>query len=224
MNEIKRDSFIFYRSFYESINSLPVENQLNIYKAIASLSLNGNNEDLQGIENAIFTLIKPQIEANNKKYLNGKIPKNSSEEKTSDKQNRSKNEAKYKQIKSKSEANEECRMNNEECRMNNEKKNKYGLYKHVLLTQTEYNKLLKDYANAEECITFLDEYIEMKGYKAKSHYLAVKKWVVDAVNERSIKNKPNKKVDVLPAYYTGERNNDVNVEFDPNDFKAIPSK
>ena len=27
----------------------------------------------------------------------------------------------------------------------------------------------------------------MKGYKYKSHYLAIKKWVVDAVNEKKTK-------------------------------------
>ena len=30
----------------------------------------------------------------------------------------------------------------------------------------------------------------MKGYKAKSHYLCIRKWVVDAVKERERKAKP----------------------------------
>lgn len=68
-------------------------------------------------------------------------------------------------------------------------KHKHGEYSNVLLTDDEYNKLNNDYPNAEELITFLDEYIEMKGYKAKSHYLAIKKWVADAVNERKTKTK-----------------------------------
>ena len=61
-------------------------------------------------------------------------------------------------------------------------KHKHGEYQNVLLTDEEYNKLHQDYPNANELITYLDEYIEMKGYKAKSHYLAIRKWVVDAVN------------------------------------------
>ena len=69
-----------------------------------------------------------------------------------------------------------------------ETKNKYGEYKHVLLTQNEYNTLVSDYPNYNELITYLDEYIEMKGYKAKSHYLCIKKWVVDAVK----RNQPKK--------------------------------
>lgn len=60
----------------------------------------------------------------------------------------------------------------------------YGEFKHIRLTDEEYSKLQNDYGNAEELIKHLDEYIEMKGAKYKSHYLAIKKWVVDAVKER----------------------------------------
>ena len=66
-------------------------------------------------------------------------------------------------------------------------KHKYGEYKHVLLKDEELQKLQKDYSNWEELVKYLDEYIEMKGYKAKSHYLAIKKWVVDAVKRNSKK-------------------------------------
>lgn len=60
-------------------------------------------------------------------------------------------------------------------------KHKYGEYQHVLLTDEELNKLKETYSNWQDLITYLDEYIEMKGYKAKSHYLCIRKWVVDAV-------------------------------------------
>ena len=62
-------------------------------------------------------------------------------------------------------------------------KHKYGEYKNVLLKDEELQRLKQDYLNWEELIKYLDEYIEMKGYKAKSHYLCIKKWVVDAVNK-----------------------------------------
>lgn len=65
-------------------------------------------------------------------------------------------------------------------------KHKYGQYKHVLLTDEEVSKLTeKEGADrVDKAITFLDEYIEMKGYKAKSHYLALIKWVFQAVTEQ----------------------------------------
>lgn len=79
---------------------------------------------------------------------------------------------------------------------NNNKNNKhiYGEYKNVLLTDNELEKLKNTYSNYKDLITYLDEYIEMKGYKAKSHYLCIKKWVVDAVKEKKrIKTKYTKK-------------------------------
>ena len=64
-----------------------------------------------------------------------------------------------------------------------EKKLSYGEYQHVKLKPSEHEKLLNEYGveMTKALIVYLDEYIEMKGYKAKSHYLCIKKWVVDAV-------------------------------------------
>lgn len=66
-------------------------------------------------------------------------------------------------------------------------KHKYGEYGNVLLKDEELQKLKEEYENWEELIKYLDEYIEMKGYKAKSHYLCIKKWVVDAVKKQNLK-------------------------------------
>src|SRR5690606_19516498 len=67
-----RDSIIFYRSFYEAIRELPYEVQGQIYTAIFEYSLNFNEVVLEGLPKTIFTLIKPQLDANNKRYENGK--------------------------------------------------------------------------------------------------------------------------------------------------------
>ena len=37
----------------------------------------------------------------------------------------------------------------------------------------------------------MDEYIEMKGYSVKSHYLAIRKWVINAVKEQRARDKKN---------------------------------
>jgi len=81
-------------------------------------------------------------------------------------------------------------------------KHKYGEYKHVQLTDAEYEKLCKDYGEdiAKRSITYLDEAIEMKGYKYKSHYLAIRKWVIDAVKKEQRK----------PVKNTGYGDQDLN--------------
>lgn len=70
----------------------------------------------------------------------------------------------------------------------NEKNNKHrhGEYQHVLLTNIEFEKLGKDFGDVQrdKAISFLDAYIEEKGYKSKSHNLAIRRWVIDAVKEK----------------------------------------
>lgn len=83
-----RDSFIFYRSFYDAINELPKENQADTYKAIAKYALEQEETELTGISKAIFSLVKPQLDANYKKYENGRQKKSKTE--ANEKQNSSK--------------------------------------------------------------------------------------------------------------------------------------
>lgn len=68
-----RDSFIFYRSFYEAIKDLPREIQGEVFTAIMEYSLNGTTtDDLKPIARGMFTLIRPQLDANITRYKNGK--------------------------------------------------------------------------------------------------------------------------------------------------------
>lgn len=67
-----RDSIVFYRSFYEAIKEIPLEQQGIVYNAIYGYALDGVEPELNGIAKAIFLLVKPQIDANNSRYENGK--------------------------------------------------------------------------------------------------------------------------------------------------------
>lgn len=69
-------------------------------------------------------------------------------------------------------------------------KHKYGEYKNVLLTDEEYNKIIA-MQDGKEAIEYLSEYIEMKGYKARSHYLCILKWVFNALKEQKQRNQRN---------------------------------
>ena len=111
-----RNSFIFYRSFYEAIADLPEANQLELYRAIFELSLNENEPKLTGISKTVFTLIRPQIVANNQRFKNGikaKVKRNVSEIEANNKQNQSK-----------TEANKNKNNNNNENKNENKKENK----------------------------------------------------------------------------------------------------
>ena len=66
------DSFVFYRSFDEACAELTDEQYGKIMRIINNYALNGTIPDnLSGIEKIVFTLIKPQIDANNQRKING---------------------------------------------------------------------------------------------------------------------------------------------------------
>ena len=66
-----RESVVFYRSFYEAVKELPPEQFKAAVTAIMEYGLNEKEPETSGIERTIFLLTKPQIDANNRKYLNG---------------------------------------------------------------------------------------------------------------------------------------------------------
>jgi hypothetical protein len=65
------------------------------------------------------------------------------------------------------------------------KKNIYGSFKNVNLTDEEHLKLIADYGDpkANGMIEYLSSYREEKGYKNKSDYLSLRRWVADAVEK-----------------------------------------
>ena len=78
------------------------------------------------------------------------------------------------------------------------KKHKYGEYKHVLLTDEEYESLKDRIKDPDKWIKILDEGIELKGYKYKSHYLAILKWYnKDQKNNPPVKQITDEELDAI---------------------------
>ena len=69
---------------------------------------------------------------------------------------------------------------------NKKTKHKHGTYQNVLLTDEELSKLQNELTaqKAESVINNYSELKEMKGYKYKSDYLAIKKWGIRAYEEK----------------------------------------
>lgn len=141
----KRDSLIFYRSFYEAISELPKETQADVYKAIFEYSLNFNEIEINGLAKTIFTLIKPQLEANNKRFLNGIKPKQ--------KQNGSKTEAKEMQVEIKTEGNNNNNVNDN---VNNNENNNDNNNDNVLLKKVTKVDLFKNEVLQSHFLEFLE--------------------------------------------------------------------
>ncbi len=69
---IVRESMVFYRSFFESVQTLPDDVFKKCVCDILNYGLNGEMPQSDGMEKAIFTLVKAQIDKNNQRWLNSK--------------------------------------------------------------------------------------------------------------------------------------------------------
>jgi hypothetical protein len=178
-----RDSFIFYRSFFSATKHLNEVEKAQLFEAICSYALDGNISLLQGTPQGMFELIKPQLDANRKRFENG----------CKKKQKISKTEAKPKQTISKDEANVNVNVNhNEECKselINDNLNNNYKGVEIDTVKLMEIDKIktkrfikptiqeIKDYCverknnvNAES----FSNYYEARGWKLKG--IQMKDW------------------------------------------------
>lgn len=70
---MERDSFIFYKSFYEAVKDLSKDIRLEVYTAIIEYALYGRQpEELKPFAKGIFALVKPNIDVNTARFENGK--------------------------------------------------------------------------------------------------------------------------------------------------------
>ena len=107
---MKRESFIWYASFSDAIKLLPEKDQLTIYRLITDYWIYWiEPEASDAVPYALFCVVKPQIDANNKRYIMWKKwwrPKkdwdNSIKPKSN--QNKTKEEPKTNQIETEPEA------------------------------------------------------------------------------------------------------------------------
>lgn len=131
-----RETAVFYKSFFDAIETQPVEIQAEIYHMAFNYAFNGvepNSEECSSVALALFMLMRPQVDANNKKYENGKKggrtkaepSENQTETKVEPKPNQT--ETKQKPNAKKTEPNVECIMlnvnDNVECNNVNENEN-----------------------------------------------------------------------------------------------------
>lgn len=70
-SDLTRNSFVFYRSFKESISNLSDKEKLIMYEAITDFALDMKEPTLTGFPQSLFTLIRPVLEANLKRWRNG---------------------------------------------------------------------------------------------------------------------------------------------------------
>ena len=71
-DSVNRNSFVFYDSFYRAMSYLDDKEKIQYIEAICNYSLYDITIDMDLKIEAMFALIKPQLDANIKKRENGK--------------------------------------------------------------------------------------------------------------------------------------------------------
>lgn len=186
-----RESTVFYRSFYEAIKELDAELQAQLYSAIFEYALNFNELELKGVAKTVFTLIKPQLDANQKRFENGSRPKT--------KQDISKSGAKDKRETSKQLPNVNDNVNDNENENANVSRSRFRApaYDEILNFMKEKNSLAgslwPESKVVAESKAFYNHY-ESNGWmvgknKMKKWEAAVRNWMNN--NSKFEKQKPN---------------------------------
>jgi len=186
MSEKIRDSFIFYRSFYQSAKKLPKEDKAELFDAICSYALDGESVEMSVVPEAIFTVIKPNLDANRRKWENGcKEKKKSSESEAEEDQEISKDEANDKQTISKAQGNVNVDVNdNEECKSELKSKSESKrFFRPTLQEVSDYCQERKNTVNPQKWIN----HYESNGWKVgknsmKDWKAAVRTWEGNSFN------------------------------------------
>ena len=71
---MKKDSFVFYRSFFEALQDMGKEEQADCLMTLCDYALNGEDATRKPptpVAGMFLKLAKPQIDANNRRFENG---------------------------------------------------------------------------------------------------------------------------------------------------------
>lgn len=114
-------------------------------------------------------------------------------------------------------SNEICKKKVAKATTRGPEKKAFGHFNNVLLTEEEYQKLAAEYPNdVDEIIQTLDDYMQMKDYKVKSHYMAIRTWVINAWMEKKqrkerLNGKPYRSIHVKPLPDYMNKNGEANI-------------
>ena len=187
-----KKTFLFYKSWRTLINNLDNETTGILMKAIFDYQCGEDVSIDDPVLLAVFQVIKKELDENDAKYeevcrKRKEAASKRWDAKESKSMQKNANASKCMQKDTDSECDIDIQSPNgdkkETLRAEKEQKHHHG--KSVLLTDKEYSTLIKEFgeAKSEKAIEWLNNYIAEKGYKAKSHYLAIRRWVFDAVAE-----------------------------------------
>lgn len=189
-----KDSFILYTKYGKQIQGLTMEQRGVLFTAILMHESGEPIPEMDACTQMAYSFICVDLDDNRQKYeekcaknavngaKGGRPPKSEEKQMVIEKTEKTERYS-VKRTQPKKADND---SDNDNDMKKNNKKHTFGEYKKVSLTDEEYRKLVSEFGEqkTDQAITFLDAYIAEKGYKSKSHYLAIRRWVFDAIEQK----------------------------------------
>lgn len=203
----EKKSFLIYLDNQKQVNMLTDEQAGRLFKALFEFAKNGTETDFDdGMMTMIFSFMADSITRDTAKY-NAKCEKNREiaierEARRRAERERQAKETEHERVRSYTNGtdidkdididNDIDKDKDKEKEIDNNKrtdkpssalpkssKKKFGEYKNILLTDEQYQQLIKDYGEMviTDYIQKMDEYIQMKGKKYKDFNLALRNWI-----------------------------------------------
>lgn len=204
-----KNSFILYTEYMENIEMLNMEQRGILLTALMSYQMQTDLPEMDAVTKMCFSFVKARIDRDNESY-DEKCRKNAENGAKGGRPKKANGSSKKRTVSKKSERffekpkkadtdtdNEpdndlkEKDVSNDTSKKKAPEKIAFGEFQNVKLTMDEYARLANDYGETmrKDCIAFLDEYIGEKNYKSNSHYLAIRRWVVNAVKDQTARRK-----------------------------------
>lgn len=199
-----KESFVFYETWAEAIKQMPDKERLQVFDAIMAYGIYGAKTEIGGLAQMALNLVFNDID-DCKKKRNEKTEK---ARESANKRWQKANADECERIRTNANAyerkqtdatqcynvnvnvngnvNEDVNVDSSVFAEKSAKKSKpakkvYGKFENVKLTDDEATKLHEEFGeDAIGIVDFLSAYRAEKGYKNKSDYLSIKRWVVDA--------------------------------------------
>ena len=137
----ERDRFLFYGSFWEALSSLSNEQKGQCLTVISEYALYGKEPNLENpIVRMFFTLVRPQIDANNQRFENGS--KGGSHKKTEENPKNNQNETKEEPKLNQKITEEEPNSNRTETETEGNKKEKEKEKENIIISSDKSSDII----------------------------------------------------------------------------------
>lgn len=172
---MERDSFVFYKSFYDALCELDEKDQIILLHAICSYAINGEEPHIKGPLKAVFITIKPQIDKNNQRYENGKkggAPKGNQNAKKTTENNQNQPNVNV-NVNDTVNDNVNVSVNGVGSDDTDDSDGLYGVLENVRLARGEYEHIVSTYQRPKQLIDKVSRWLPNATNKHKKDHFAL---------------------------------------------------